>query len=256
MSRTGYREIAAILREWVRSGRFRAGDKFPTEASLADSFKVSRLTIRRALAVLIKEDILIARQGSGTFVSEAYKPVALRVDARSGVATTFETWGNGWSYDLIGWSQVDVPADVYETFGVGKDTSFFEYNYVHNFKDEPAARISFLLVDWAADLLNNTSEAVLLHSGAYLDERGLTRKRTRFWISATIADTNLASQLNVAVGFPIVRVLGYFWDDRERLYQRYVSMYRADRFEYKIDFDQSYSPIQTDDDSQHSAQVK
>ena len=254
MSRIGYREISAILRDWVRSGRYRAGDKFPTEAKLADSFNVSRFTIRRALALLTNESVLTARRGSGTYVCESYKPAALSADSNSDVATKFVTWGNGWSYRLIGWSAVKVPVDVYEKFGVGPDTSFYEYNYVHTFNDEPAARISFLLIDWAASLIKDTSESVLLHSGAYMQERGLSVHRSRFSISAMSADTDLASQLNVSVGYPITRVVGHYWDHRERLYQTTVSLYRADRFEYQVEFDQSHSRVRTEDNIRGSFQ--
>lgn len=45
------------------------GDRLPTETELAERFKVSRSTLREAMKVLRAENVVVIRQGSGTFVS-------------------------------------------------------------------------------------------------------------------------------------------------------------------------------------------
>ncbi len=48
-----------------------AGAPIPAERSLAERFEVSRLTVRRAVDELVRDGLLIRRQGSGTYVAEA-----------------------------------------------------------------------------------------------------------------------------------------------------------------------------------------
>jgi DNA-binding FadR family transcriptional regulator len=55
------------LRELLRTGRFEAGARLPTERTLAEEFGVSRRSVRRAFEVLEAEGIVWRRQGSGTF---------------------------------------------------------------------------------------------------------------------------------------------------------------------------------------------
>lgn len=55
------------LRDLLRSGRFAAGARLPTERSLAEEFDVGRRSVRRALEVLEAEGLVWRRQGSGTF---------------------------------------------------------------------------------------------------------------------------------------------------------------------------------------------
>lgn len=62
--------IATALRADVAEGRYGPGDKLPTEAALAARFGVNRHTVRRAVASLIKENLLRSRRGAGTFVTQ------------------------------------------------------------------------------------------------------------------------------------------------------------------------------------------
>ncbi|TCP42431.1 phosphonate metabolism transcriptional regulator PhnF [Rhodovulum marinum] len=61
--------IAATLRGEIGTGRYRPGDKLPTEADLAQRFGVNRHTVRRALAALAEDGLTHARRGAGVFVA-------------------------------------------------------------------------------------------------------------------------------------------------------------------------------------------
>lgn len=54
----------------LRNNNMQPGDKLPTVANLAEIFKVGHSTVREALKALSAKNILIIRQGSGTFVSK------------------------------------------------------------------------------------------------------------------------------------------------------------------------------------------
>jgi GntR family transcriptional regulator len=49
---------------------YKVNDIIPTEAQLEKTYKVSRITIRKAVEVLQREHIVIKKQGRGTFVLE------------------------------------------------------------------------------------------------------------------------------------------------------------------------------------------
>ncbi|MEU6276076.1 winged helix-turn-helix domain-containing protein [Streptomyces populi] len=59
------REIADVLRERVRTGELKAGDRLPTQAELADEFGVERGTVRLALREL-QEDGLLSNVSKGS----------------------------------------------------------------------------------------------------------------------------------------------------------------------------------------------
>ncbi|GAA3361862.1 hypothetical protein GCM10017744_050270 [Streptomyces antimycoticus] len=66
--RAVFRQIADALREAIDKGRFREGDKLPSETELVDHFGVSRMTVRNALSLLQQEDLAVSEHGKGVFV--------------------------------------------------------------------------------------------------------------------------------------------------------------------------------------------
>jgi len=64
-----YYQIAESIRAMIESGRLKAGDPLPPEVALSEELGVSRLTVRRALAELVNDGVLIRRRAKGTFVA-------------------------------------------------------------------------------------------------------------------------------------------------------------------------------------------
>lgn len=60
--------VAEALRDDLAAGRFRPGDRLPSEADLAARFGVHRHTVREALKRLGREGLVASRRGAGTFV--------------------------------------------------------------------------------------------------------------------------------------------------------------------------------------------
>jgi len=65
---TCYSKVASELRRMVQSGKLQPGEQLPSEHSLCEQFKLSRITIRRALQLLEGERLIERRHGSGTYV--------------------------------------------------------------------------------------------------------------------------------------------------------------------------------------------
>ena len=64
-----YELIERNLRDLILSNQLQPGDTVPPEWELAEMYGVSRLTVRRALDDLVRQDWLNRRQGVGTFVA-------------------------------------------------------------------------------------------------------------------------------------------------------------------------------------------
>jgi GntR family transcriptional regulator, transcriptional repressor for pyruvate dehydrogenase complex len=63
-----YNEIVENIKEMIRRGELKAGDKLPPERALAETFKVSRNCLRQAIQALAERKILDSRRGDGTYV--------------------------------------------------------------------------------------------------------------------------------------------------------------------------------------------
>lgn len=68
-----HQQIFHVLKNEILSGKYREGERFPTERELVDRFGVSRPTIIHAVRDLQLEGFLDRRQGSGTFLTAEKK---------------------------------------------------------------------------------------------------------------------------------------------------------------------------------------
>ncbi|MFC4302294.1 GntR family transcriptional regulator [Cohnella boryungensis] len=64
-----YIQLKEELLSWIASGRYRPGDKLPSENELAEQYSLSRQTVRQSIGELVQEGWLAREQGKGTFVS-------------------------------------------------------------------------------------------------------------------------------------------------------------------------------------------
>lgn len=72
-----YRQIKNLIVQALDSGEWLPGQTIPSEQELALRFGVSQGTVRKAVDELAAENILVRRQGKGTFVSTHQDPRAV-----------------------------------------------------------------------------------------------------------------------------------------------------------------------------------
>jgi GntR family transcriptional regulator len=64
-----YQQIKDLLTRSLQAGEWKPGEAIPSEMELAARFKVSQGTVRKAIDELATENLLVRRQGKGTFVA-------------------------------------------------------------------------------------------------------------------------------------------------------------------------------------------
>src|SRR5215471_17248226 len=77
-----WRQVADGIERGIADGRFAAGEKLPGETEIAETYRVNRHTVRRALATLAERGLVRAERGSGTYV-EATRRIAYPLRSRT-----------------------------------------------------------------------------------------------------------------------------------------------------------------------------
>ncbi|MFA5646005.1 MAG: GntR family transcriptional regulator [Candidatus Ratteibacteria bacterium] len=67
-------QVSKQIKQAIRRGHHQKGDCLPSERKLSEYFGVSRITIRRALDDLVRENILEKVIGKGTYVKDPFAP--------------------------------------------------------------------------------------------------------------------------------------------------------------------------------------
>ena len=64
-----YQQIKTLMTRSLQQGEWRPGEAIPSEMDLAVRFKVSQGTVRKAIDAMAADNLLVRRQGKGTFVA-------------------------------------------------------------------------------------------------------------------------------------------------------------------------------------------
>ncbi len=64
-----YQQIKSLILQSLQNGEWKPGEAIPSEMDLATRFRVSQGTVRKAIDELAADNLLVRRQGKGTFVA-------------------------------------------------------------------------------------------------------------------------------------------------------------------------------------------
>lgn len=233
--RLGYREIAAALEDAIRFGRYKLGEKLPTEEDLAGEFNVTRLTVRRALSVLSEAGLLDRKPRRGTVVSQSIaepsviSPLSQYTSQAERMTTRF-----------LGRGEHRADQAMAELFGIDVGSAIVELLFTREREGQPIAYVAMQLPPWVAALLPPGPIEDARQVGRALADAGLVLHRLRQSVGAQNADPELARRLAIAPGNAVLRFTRVKRDRRGRAFQRMVSLFRADLYEYDMEFIDSF----------------
>jgi GntR family transcriptional regulator len=200
-----YHQIANVMQVRIFGGTSPPGARLGTEKELALEFGVSRITIRKAIEILQRDDLLVSQRGRGTFVSDTARPVgptALHVSlddilARSEILKVEE----------IDRAHVPAPADVARGLNVKLGTKVVRIRRRMLPRDDPDSGVLatyFVPRDvWRMIELSRRGNSLLPE----IDRLpGLRLTHGRELIQATAADAETANLIDVPPGAALLRL--------------------------------------------------
>lgn len=227
-----YHRIEARLRGDIVAGRFREGDRMPSESELAREFRTTRGTVRQALQRLEYEGLIVREVGRGTF---AGRPKILsRIDTR--FAQSFEEQmavkGVRVSLEPIAFGPEPAPEGIAQTLRllVGEEAYRLRRRRlvdgeVVGYEDR-----------WLLAEIGRRARATAIRSQSAIDvvEQALGERLgdLEVFVRATAATGECARLLEVRRGSPVLVRAHTFFDARRRPVLTGQSVYRGDRYHF------------------------
>lgn len=194
-----YLQIQQFVRLAIEQGRFRAGDKLPSEPELAQRFGTTRATVARALQQLVFEGLIARRAGSGTFVSSP------RIDDRvdTNLLESFEDHmiaaGESLHYELLAFESQPTSAELGLALGTEAPTLW----RLERLRFVGGRKVALEVRHLPGSLARGIDERWLLERSVQQVLReglGLQIGRMENAISASVASTEQARILGAAKG--------------------------------------------------------
>jgi len=227
-----YRQIKDLLTRSLQGGEWQPGDAIPSEMELAARYKVSQGTVRKAVDELATENLLVRRQGKGTFVATHAEE---RTQYRFLRLTPDEGGGANMQRRLLDCRRLRAPADVARALRLKSG--------------DPVVQVSRLLLAGAQPVVLDdiflpgalfkglTAERMTGYKGPmyrlFEAEFGVRMIRAEEKIRALAADEVQAGLLQIAPGAPLLSVerLSLTYGDTPVELRR--GLYRTDRHHYR-----------------------
>lgn len=227
-----YHRLYVLIAEGIKDGRYPPGELLPPEKTLAERYEVSRVTVRKALAHLVEDGLVTKRHGQGNIVTLGAS--SDRENNRvSGLIADLVAQGVDFRAKTLYWDRVVPGRLVIEKLGLPVGAECFLIRRLRSLKRQPVSYASIYLPERVGITLKrkNAARKLILQM---LDDSPFAVDHTEYSLSATLADGEIADSLGLAVGSPVLRMLGVAFTAEHVPVYFQDSLYHPDRYEYAV----------------------
>ncbi len=230
-----YQQIKTLILQSLQAGEWKPGEPIPSEMELAARFRVSQGTVRKAIDELAAENLVIRRQGKGTFVAThaehhvQYRFLRLMPDngdlSSEGPAER----------QIIDCKRLRAPADIAHPLALRTGDAVLQLRRVLAYQGTPTILEDVWLP--GGPFKGLTAERLTSYRGPmyalFETEFGVRMVRAEEKIRAVAADAASAKLLEVPPGEPLLSVerIAYTYNDVPMELRR--GLYRTDTHHYK-----------------------
>ena len=227
------RRVYLSLRDQIAEGRLSDGDHLPGEQKLAESYGVSRVTVRRALDALSETGLVERRAGSGTTVrSGALTARPAKMNFHTLMPQLVEM-GQTTTVRLLSFSYAPAPDFVARAMGLDDGEKVQIATRVRSADGTPFSHLTTYV---PASIALNYSENDLATTPLFklLERGGVTIDEAHQSVSATLAGPEVAEVLELAVGSALLSLKRVVRDETGRGVEYLAALYRPDMFSLEM----------------------
>jgi GntR family transcriptional regulator len=227
-----YHRVYVVLLQKISDGSYPVGQSIPSEDDLAESFGVSRVTIRKAMERLEREGLVLRQRGRGTFPQP---PAIETATAATQLLSNQISLARKTKVSVLEHEVVRLPPQVAEAFGKPAGSDVLKITRVRRDDRSP---ISHTICYIAADLAPMLPKRAInsLPISAVLASAGVEMTRFQERITAALADSNVARHLDVNVGTALIGMTRRVFGEDGQVIELLQALYRPDRYEYRVEY--------------------
>ena len=124
-----FQQVKDFISRKIQDGTLRAGDRLPSEHELVAQFGMSRMTVNRALRVLVEQGRIVRVAGVGSFVAE-HKPQSTLLQIAN-LASEIRARGHDYRCDMLVVERVAASLEIAAALDVRTGESVFHSVCVH-----------------------------------------------------------------------------------------------------------------------------
>ena len=202
-----YEKIAFDIKEDILSEKYKPNEQLPFEKELCEKYNVSKMTVKKALDLLVNDGLIIKRRGSGTFVKDITEKEIQRIIEKkqfSGLTTT--SIGHKVTSKVLEFKIINATKEIADILKIEEDEFIY---FVHRVRyvDDKAVVIEKTYIP--LNLIPGMKLADVKKSiyGYIKDKLGLNIQSAHSTVRAMKSDELDRKYLNLEKDEPILEVL-------------------------------------------------
>jgi GntR family transcriptional regulator len=208
-----YAQLADVIRQQISEGVYRPGDQLPSEAMLVRTYRVSPMTVRRAINLLADQEVVSTAQGRGTFVKQVELATAA-FDLR-GIKALFSS-DSATTIKLLDGRIIKADARTARKLQVKKGDTVIYIRRLIEVDGEPAFyHRGYLLYDPARPVVESELEVTELRC-LFEGQGSILIKRGELTLEASIMNEEEARILKITLPSPAMLLEHIFYDFDDR----------------------------------------
>lgn len=231
-----YHQLFSLLKSRILDGTLALGLRLPPEEQLAELFKVSRITAKRAMDDLAGEGLVERRRGRGTHVIYQYSPKPVHAPL-TGMLQEIESMARNSSAKILDYGMRVPPGAIREDLSLDG-----EERALHLLRVRERDGMKFgHYTSWTAGVEMPADPAIFQHTPrlSYFREQGLEVTHVAQTLSAVAADASVANALGVVQGSPLLSLTRRSYRktgaESEQIMDFLVVLYNPAHFQYSMD---------------------
>lgn len=220
----------------ILNGTYRWGEKIPSENSLAQEYRVPRMTVRKALLTLEDMGYIYSRQGQGRFLRDRQEKIPLNLTGEVSFTSKLKEAGFNLETSTVSRPLKHKDVKIIATLGCGETDTVYAIERLRIVNGRPIAiHISYLSESLFPDISQEGDNIESLF--AYFQERGYASFRaSRSTMSVSLPTMDEQSLLACPPLVPLLVMEAYTMDGAtDKILQFTRILYRSDVFQYEVD---------------------
>ena len=230
-----HHQVYLVLLQQITEGRFGEDGTMPNELQLAQSFSVSRITIRKAMERLEAEGLIERHRGRGTFARPGRRASPVHASI-SGTIENLIAMGLKTHVRVVSLDYVAASPHVAGALGIEKGATVQK---AVRLRSHEGSNFSHLTTYVPEDIGRSFGEADLRANPllVLLERSGARIARAKQMITATLATPEIAALLETDAGSALLSIKRVVYDRSGRPLEYIEGLYRPDTYEHQIDFE-------------------
>lgn len=231
-----YIQIKNRIREEIKTGKLKEGDKIPSEEYLSKKLGVSKTTVIRALRDLVGESLVIRKQGKGSFVNKTEDEEDLNIVANF---NKIYTWPSAVAkHKILKWQIVTPSTEILEKAKLPEGSSVLEIIRLRYYKEEPVTLEYTYLPEFACQYFKDKRK---YFESKYVYDifkmiPNILLDSSKICIKSILADGSQAKILKINTGEPLL-----FWErvtltEDKKVIEISKFFTRGDKYSYYVEF--------------------